>query len=239
MGAEFFFPRGAEYWTPAAPRLARMARGRGGGPIEPFFNGLNVFYGLGRLAPNSTISSAGAETTVFLKGQVAKELQVVLPATGGLVLTPILDHVFGRARPALLALMGAVVVVLLVACVNVAGLLFAQGASRVREIGGWRCARGRSPRPYSPTHDRERVGGARRGHRRRRHCGARSRHSRRAKPRRHSSSGCDRAKWPRACIRHRDRRRRRRLSSDSLRQPISVDRLSQTSSREVCDRSGP
>lgn len=51
-----------------------------------------------------------------------------------IVLTPILDHVFGSARPALVALMGAVVVVLLVACLNVAGLAFARGASRRREI---------------------------------------------------------------------------------------------------------
>jgi putative ABC transport system permease protein len=65
MPAEFFFPRGAQYWTPAGPRLARMAQ-RARGPMDDFFNRLNVFYGLGRLAPDSTISSAAADTDVFL-----------------------------------------------------------------------------------------------------------------------------------------------------------------------------
>ena len=49
-------------------------------------------------------------------------------------MTPLLDHVFGRARAALTLLMGAVVVVLLIACGNVAGLLFARGAAGTREM---------------------------------------------------------------------------------------------------------
>ena len=48
-------------------------------------------------------------------------------------MTPLADHIFGPARRGLMVLMGAVVVVLLVACVNVAGLLLARGATRVRE----------------------------------------------------------------------------------------------------------
>lgn len=119
MPAEFFFPRGAQYWTPAAPRLARMAQ-RGTAPMALFFDQLNVFYGIGRLAPGSSRDNAAAEAGVVL-GELA-------------VLTPVLDHIFGRARPALIALMVAVVVVLLVACVNVAGLLFARGTSRMREM---------------------------------------------------------------------------------------------------------
>lgn len=131
MPAEFFFPRGAQYWTPAGPRLSRMAQ-RARGPMDDVFNRLNVFYGLGRLAPDSTISSAAAETNVFLN-QIAEELKIDR-ATTDIVLTPIVDHIFGRARLALLALLGAVFVMLLVACVNVAGLLFARGASRMREM---------------------------------------------------------------------------------------------------------
>lgn len=131
MPADFFFPRGAAYWTPAGPRLARIA-GRTRQPIELLFNGLNVFYGLGRLPPDRPIARAGVETTLLLE-QVAKDLKGE-EANTHIVLTPILDHIFGRARPALVALMAAVIVVLLVACINVAGLLFVRGASRTREM---------------------------------------------------------------------------------------------------------
>jgi putative ABC transport system permease protein len=87
---------------------------------------------LGRLAPSATHAAAQQEMTA-----ITADLERAYRAANdgrGAFIEPMREVVFGPVRPALLVLLGAVGLVLLVACVNVANLLLARGAARGREI---------------------------------------------------------------------------------------------------------
>jgi putative ABC transport system permease protein len=86
---------------------------------------------LGRLRPGATLPRARQEMTA-----IAADLERTYPSNDarGVNLEPLGDVVFGPVRPALRILLGAVVLVLLVACANVANLLLARGVGRTREV---------------------------------------------------------------------------------------------------------
>ena len=87
---------------------------------------------VGRLAPDAAFGGAQSELA-----NVAADLERTYPndnAARGVHVEPLTDVVFGPVRPALFVLIGAVVLVLLVACVNAASLLLARGNIRTREV---------------------------------------------------------------------------------------------------------
>jgi putative ABC transport system permease protein len=90
------------------------------------------FEVIGRLAPGRTVAAAEAEL-----GAVAHDLGARYPDTNrdwGVRVEPLLDSVVGPVRPTLLVFLGAVGILLLVACANVANLLVARSAAREREF---------------------------------------------------------------------------------------------------------
>ena len=84
------------------------------------------------LRPGVTVAQARAEMTL-----IAQRLERAYPASNtgyGITVFPMAEMFTGRIRPVLIILLGAVGLLLLIACSNLANLLLARAATREKEI---------------------------------------------------------------------------------------------------------
>ena len=130
MPQGFAYPTGTELWM--SSQFAAPPH-----PLHPTVDpttkrGTHYFASFGRLKPGITLAQATAEVDTIAK-RLKQQYGDDEEATGATLMSLRQDLV-GDSRPALLILLGAVSLVLLIACVNVANIVLARGASRQREM---------------------------------------------------------------------------------------------------------
>jgi predicted permease len=92
----------------------------------------NFIHVVARLGPGVTLAEAQAELALI--GRRLAEQYPKANAASGLQAQPLRQDLVGDVRPTLWLLLGAVSLVLLIACVNIASLLLARAVSREREL---------------------------------------------------------------------------------------------------------
>jgi putative ABC transport system permease protein len=88
---------------------------------------------IGRLKSGADIGQAQAEAETIAQ-KIREENTIAKTAGQYFQLVPMKQHLVDEVRPAILALMGAVIFLLLIACANVANLMLVRAASREREL---------------------------------------------------------------------------------------------------------
>ena len=127
MPAGFDYPFQSEMWTPLAFTNAQLG---------PGFRGNHGLIGLARIKPELSFAQALSDAD-----RVTRQIIESAPDypyedfNFKVLIRPILEDLVGEIRPAMGMLMGAVALVLLIACANAANLFMVRASAREREIG--------------------------------------------------------------------------------------------------------
>ncbi len=125
LPAGFRLNRRADLYVPLAPHAQ-------GADFSMRENRTGRAFVVGRLRPDVTRAAAQAQMSA-----IASRLELQYPKTNtgiGVSVLSLRDRLTGAARPQLLLLLGAVAVILMIACVNIANMLLARSFARQREM---------------------------------------------------------------------------------------------------------
>ena len=125
MPRSFTFPEGADLWIPMTVPLTFAS-------FEPV-RGFLASQVVARLAEGASLGQARAELRLLWQRAPA-EVRASFPEAIADPLAPLQRTLLGDRRTSLLVLLGATVLLLLIACANATNLLLTRGAGRGREI---------------------------------------------------------------------------------------------------------
>src|SRR6185295_12542118 len=137
MPADFDFPDPAERSSSSGHVQLWVPEG-----LDPQNSNSYNLSAVGRLKPGASADDAKKEIDALYQSYAAEtgaKIDVAPESTVTTLMLPLQQHIVGEVRRPLFVLLGAIALVLLIACANLTNLMLARAAARTRELALRQC----------------------------------------------------------------------------------------------------